>query len=246
VSAADFDEFTEHAYVDLLAVAEKSYSFEGYGTRATVPHVVWRHDIDYSMHRAHALAAIEAERGLRATYFFLPHSELYNILELEVCRKARELLSFGHALGLHFDAGFYGGFDSEDALAEKLAWEARFLEDVFEQPVGVFSLHNTDVSNSARFDSDYIAGLFNATGRHMKEGYSYVSDSNGYWRFRRLRDVLEHEQPPRLHVLTHPEWWQRESLSPRSRIQRCIDGRSRFHEQSYDRLLESCNRLNIR
>ncbi len=42
--------------------------------------------------------------------------------------------------------------------------------------------------------------------------YAYVSDANGYWRFRRLLDVLVEGTDVRLHVLTHPGWWQAEPM----------------------------------
>ncbi len=246
MDGTQFEDFTERAYRDLLALAKSRYAFERYGTWTDRPHVLWRHDVDYSMHRAVRIARIEAENNVQATYFFLLHSELYNLLELEVFRHAQEILSLGHSLGVHFDAAFYGGFDSEDQLAVKLRHEARLFEDIFERPVRVFSLHNADVSNSARFDGDEIAGLLNASGRGIRQRYRYVSDSNGYWRFECLRDVLESEENAYLHVLTHPEWWQVEAMSPRARIMRCIEGRRTYTERSYDRLLETYGRTNIR
>jgi hypothetical protein len=246
VGSVDFEEFTERGYRGLVTRARDRYAFVPFGFAGDEPHVLWRHDLDYSVHRALRIAEIEAEEGVRATYNFLLHSELYNLLELEVMQRARRILDLGHWLGLHFDAGFYGGFDTEDALAEKLAWERNVLETLFERPVTAFSLHNTDVSNSARFDADVIAGLPSANGRTLRETYGYVSDSNGYWRFRPLGDVLASGEHARLHVLTHPEWWQAEAMSPRRRITRCVEGRSAFAERSYDALLEMCGRVNIR
>ena len=246
VGRSDFDDFTEAAFRQVIRAAKLRYTFEDYGTETDESHVLWRHDVDYSVHRALSLARIEAENDVRATYFFLLHSELYNLLELEVFRRAREIVALGHAVGVHFDAGFYGGFDSEDSLAVKLRAEIELFEQLFEQPVRVFSLHNTQVSDSARFDSDRIAGSLNASGRGLRAAYRYVSDSNGYWRYERLLDVIESGGHPRLHVLTHPEWWQAEPMSPRARIARCIDGRSRFTGESYDRLLTTYGRVNLR
>ena len=53
--------------------------------------------------------------------------------------------------------------------------------------------------------------------------------------------VGEHE---RLHVLTHPEWWQAEAMSPRRRIMRCIEGRA-APEENYDALLADNQRVNV-
>ena len=75
--------------------------------------------------------------------------------------------------------------------------------------------------------------------------YAYVSDSNGYWRFERLPEVLAAGAHERLHVLTHPEWWQEQPMSPRERILRCIEGRGRASEATYDALLSDNQRVNV-
>jgi hypothetical protein len=246
VGDGDFQEFTERGYRRLLTLARERYEFAAFGHAPGEPYVLWRHDLDYSVHRALRIAEIETEEGVRATYNVLLHSELYNLLELEVVRRARRILDLGHWLGLHFDAGFYGGFDSADALAEKVAWERDLLEQLLERPVTALSLHNTDVSNSAGFDADVIAGLPSANGRTLRETHGYVSDSNGYWRYRSLSEVLKSGEHEHLHVLTHPEWWQADPMSPRDRIMRCIAGRSTFAQRSYDELLATYGRQNIR
>jgi hypothetical protein len=241
----DFAEFTETVYRRLVREARDRYAFVAFGAQAPDRHVLWRHDLDYSVHRALRLAEIEAEEGVRATYNFLLHSELYSLLDARVLQRARRILELGHWLGLHFDAAFYGGFATEDALAEKLTWERTLLEQLFEREVTAFSLHNTQVSDSAGFDADLIAGLPNANGRTLRATHGYVSDSNGYWRWDSLGHVLRSGEHERLHVLTHPEWWTPEPMSPRRRILRCIEGRSRDAEESYDTLLATHGRVNI-
>ncbi len=64
-----FEDFTETSYREIVASARERYAFEPFGTATTSPHVLWRHDVDYSVHRAAALARIEADLGVRATYF---------------------------------------------------------------------------------------------------------------------------------------------------------------------------------
>ena len=67
--------------------------------------------------------------------------------------------------------------------------------------------------------------MLHAGARSVRDDYAYISDSNGYWRFDRLPEVIAAGAHERLHVLTHPEWWQEEAMSPRERILRCIAGR---------------------
>ncbi len=243
---ADFAEFTEAGYRRLVREARERYAFARFGAPAPDRRVLWRHDLDYSVHRALALAEIEADEGVRATYNFLLHSELYNLLEPAVTQRARRILDLGHWLGLHFDVGFYRGIADEDALAEKVASERDLLEGLFEREVTAFSLHNTQVSDSAGFDADVVAGLPSANGRTLRATHGYVSDANGYWRWDSLGDVLHSGEYERLHVLTHPEWWTPEPMSPRRRILRCIEGRGARAEESYDTLLATHGRVNIR
>lgn len=42
----------------------------------------------------------------------------------------------------------------------------------------------------------------------------YCSDSNGYWRYERMMNVIKESQSEHLHLLTHPEWWTEDVMSP--------------------------------
>lgn len=235
------EDFTETSYRGIVAAALGRYAFEPFGTTAERPHVLWRHDIDYSVHRAVALARLEAELGARATYFVSLHSDLYNVLEPAVYARLREIAALGHWIGLHFDAGF----PADGSLDERAAWEARVLSEALEVPVRAVSLHNPSVSGTEDLDVEELGGLAHAGARSVRDGYAYVSDSNGYWRFDRLPDVIAAAAHERLHVLTHPEWWQEKAMIPRDRIQRCIAGRSRASEAAYDELLATHQRVNV-
>jgi hypothetical protein len=236
-----FDDFTEASYRAIVAAARERYAFEPFGTAADGPHVLWRHDVDYSIHRAAALARIEAELGVRATYFVLLHSDLYNVLEPSVHMLLREIAALGHWIGLHYDPGFH----ASGALDEKAAWERRVLAEALAVPVDAVSLHNPSVSGTEGLDAEKLGGMLHAGARSLRDAYVYVSDSNGYWRFERLPDVLAAGAHERLHVLTHPEWWQDQPMSPRERILRCIEGRGRAAQATYDDLLATNSRVNV-
>lgn len=241
MSGVDASGFTEHEYRHALALANRIYRFEPFGTECEEPHALWRHDVDASVHRAARLASIEAEEGVQATYFFSFHSSFYNLLEQSVLDAARAVLGAGHWLGLHFDSSFPGSGD----VSARIAREAAQLGDLLERPVIAFSFHNPGlVNDDLALDEDTVAALVNAYGRTIRNQYRYVSDSNGYWRHASLFDVLA-EAPPRLHVLTHPEWWQEEPIPPRARIARCAEGRAQAALRDYDALLKAAGRANI-
>jgi len=242
-------DFTEQHYRELLRVAAKTYSFTTFTDAFSAPGrpLIWRHDVDLSVHRAARLAAIEWEEGVHATYLFSPHSPFYNVLEREVAGRIRAIADLGHSVGLHFDPQFYGLAENDELqLEHRLAAERRLVEDALGIELVAFSFHDPSPSLIRTQRRDAIAGMANAYGPTMAERFAYCSDSNGYWRFRRLHDVLEAAVDERLHVLTHPEWWTPEAMSPRDRVARCIDGRAARLHQTYDERLEEMGRLNVR
>ena len=239
-----FEDFTEKSYRNILASAKKKYSFENFGTTSQNKHVLWRHDVDLSMHRALRLAQIEHEMGVRATYFLWLHSDYYNLFEKSISDKVLGILALGHTIGLHFDASFYHAEDL-DFLQQKLIFEKNILENLFNSPVDVFSFHNPTAGNALSFTDTHIAGMFNTYSSAIKDNYFYCSDSNGYWRYHRLPEVVETGIHDRLHILTHPEWWTPEAMSPRERISRCIDGRAQLLHKEYDQNLKKFGRKNI-
>lgn len=246
MTASNFDEFTETGFRSLLqSLNRHGYRFARYGEAVTVPHVIWRHDVDFSMHRAARLAEIEAGEGTVATYFVNPRCIFYNLLEPEVARLLVRIRDLDHEIGLHFDASAY---DVEtwtaDAIGEALARERSILEAILAAPVRSVSWHNPDLSNLLDFDADEIGGLVNAYGRTLRRDYAYCSDSNGYWRYSPMAEVIA-ACHPRLHLLTHPEWWTPEPMSPSARIDRAIMGRARAVRRDYDALLVRGGRRNI-
>jgi hypothetical protein len=234
-----YAQFTEDGYRELVRLAKERYSFASFRDFRDAPagSVLWRHDLDFSVHRALALARIEAEQGVRATYFLLLHSAFYNALEGEVTARVRKILAADHELGLHFDPRFYESRDLDAALARERA----LLEELFDPEVRAFSLHNPDV---AGWDDgrDEVAGMVNSYGTYLREHYGYASDSNGYWRFAPLHEVLASGEHDRLQVLTHPEWWVPEPMSPRDRVARAVDGRAARQKARYEEVMKAMGR----
>lgn len=239
-------EFTEAAYRDLLEIARARYTFRPFSEAlAMTSGVLWRHDVDVSPHRALALARIEREAGVHATYFIYLHSTFYNALESGIVSRLREIASLGHAIGLHFDPLFHRLSPGDTAsLDRRVDDERRILEQVADVAVESVSFHDPDVAGFTSVDDERIAGLINAYGRRVRHEFTYCSDSNGYWRFKALRDVLVEHGTERLHVLTHPEWWVPEPMTPRERVARAIDGRAAAAAHRYDRALDRLKREN--
>ncbi len=219
------DDFTEARYADVLRRASARFQLlkiaDDLGGDGVA---LWRHDIDFSPQRAVALARIEAELGVHASYFVLLGSAFYNPFEASVRAGLRTIAALGHDIGLHYDASAING--TVAAHETQIAFEANVLERLLGLPIKAFSLHVPTVSPEAKLDDARHAGLINASATSLRDSFTYVSDSNGRWRFRSLHDVVDDPNVTRLYALTHPEWWTPEPMPPGARVERCINGRA--------------------
>ena len=242
-TAALDDDFTLQAYEAILKLARAHYAFVSYdkipwGSRF----LLWRHDVDISLNRALALAKLENNHGISATYFLNPHSEFYNLAEKQQYKLVCEILSLGHSIGLHLDVEFHDDI-SEDTIGPVINQEADYLESLFRQRPTAFSFHNPTAKHHS-FECEFYGGMVNCYSKRLKTEVGYCSDSNGYWRFRRLHDVLLAAENHSLQVLTHPEWWQDMPMPARQRIFRAAYGRASNTMETYDKSLVLHNRVN--
>ncbi|MEJ8835244.1 hypothetical protein [Ramlibacter sp. AN1133] len=235
------DDFTEASYRELLRLTAAQYAICGYREPAAGPHAILRHDLDASLQRALALARIESEEGVQATYFVFPRCLYYNLLHPDSKRVVDEILSLGHRLALHFDVSMD---HAPEDLQRLVQFEKALIEHEFGRPAEAVSFHLAGDFRSRLPQEDEVCGMVNAYSARMAGEYRYVSDSNGVWRFEpwlRLIDAVRH---PRLHILTHPEWWTPGPLTPRQRLQRAIDGYARRMGAWYDETTRKSNRPN--
>jgi hypothetical protein len=243
----NFSDFTQEHYRDLILLAQKRFTFIQYDQafeETKSPVALWRHDIDISMNRALVLAKIEHESAIKSTYFIQLGSNFYNCFEEEIRDKVNEILSLGHSIGLHFHAQFYK-INTKEELENKLHFEKEVLETVFQYKIKVFSFHNPSVEILDKFADCHYSGLINTYSVHFRNLFGYCSDSNGYWRHDRLEDFIKNTKHKKIQILTHPEWWQVNAMSPQERVWRSIDGRASFNKKWYLEMLEKGNRMNV-
>jgi len=242
------EDFTEANYEAFLDVAAQRYRFVGFEEASKIdkPSVLWRHDIDLSIHRAQKLSNLEARRGLKCTYFVLLGGGFYNPFEEGSKQRLRQIAADGHDFGLHFDPTVLGAKAQDRAAAEdQIAWEADVLRRLIDMPLTAVSIHNPDLP-IPWLREERLAGLVNAYGATINDKFLYVSDSNGVWRHRRLKTVIEDDRPSFLQVLTHPAWWVPKPLPARARVRRAVEGRAKDVMGDYDLSLLRYGRPNIR
>lgn len=245
-----FEDFTEIEYRALIREAKSKWDFISFCDTERPGRVcLWRHDVDMSLHRALRLAEIEADEGVRSTYFILLHSFFYSPLELEASQIIFKIMGLGHKIGLHFDPGFYFELMSKNQSPERMSKflkaERELLELTFDTQISAFSFHNPDVGNWMALDQSSMGGMINTYGKSIRDKFTYCSDSNGYWRHRRLKDLISQGTDDRIHILTHPEWWTPEASSPNQRVQRCVQGRAAKSWAQYMATLKLAGRIDV-
>ncbi len=208
--------FSPEGYAALLDKAKiHGYQCIGYNAalHAKIPSLLLRHDIDFSMEYAHSMARIEADNGVKATYFVMLRSPVYSLCSRRSAHLLREIVAMGHDIGLHFDAAFTQG--EEKSQEEWLRFEAHTLSTLANAPVTAFSLHQpTQEMIDAKIEIDGMVNTYHP--EHVK-GFEYISDSNRDWRGKDLGDMLA--SGANIQLLIHPMWW----MSRAATTQACWD-----------------------
>ena len=106
----------------MIALLDLGYEARSYeSAELEKRHLILRHDIDMSLDAALPIAEIESSLGLRAHYFVLVRTEMYNLFSAQADRVLRELAALGHEIGLHFDASLHDVADLDRAAAAECA-----------------------------------------------------------------------------------------------------------------------------
>lgn len=245
----NIEDFTEENYRRLLNIAKSNNTICNFMEAIDAERgIVLRHDIDFSVHRAFALSEIEKDEGVQSTYFVYLHSQFYNALEREVTDLLKKIIQNGSLIGLHFEPGYYDlDINEKERLMSKIMMEKEILENILEVNISVISFHNPDVGGDWYKANDlWFGDTLNVYSSYFRENFEYCSDSNGYWRFQRLEDVLLHSKDKKIQILTHPGWWQKKAMYPYDRVKRCVEGRRQHNLELYTNALERSKRLNIR
>lgn len=199
-------QFTYAAYRALIAqLRARGYAFCDYHSYAQHPRcVILRHDIDFDLSQAVRLAELEAEEGVRSTYFVLLRTDFYNPASAAGQDALHRILSLGHTLGLHFDEVAYAHALTAEQTCAAIRKEADVLAALLDTPVTAVSMHRP---SKTTLDADlHIPGMVNAYGRTFFRGFKYLSDSRCRWR-EPVEDVVRSGAYDRLHILTHPFWY---------------------------------------
>ena len=223
-------DFTLNIYKKLLEVLRRNgysfYTFEEYcNGKASGKYVILRHDVDLKAAQSVATARIEAEAGIRASYFFrvVPESNQPD--------KIKAIALLGHEIGYHYeDLSIFGG-RTEKAIVhfnDQLEYFRQFY------PVKTICMHGSPTS---KFDNRSIWKQYNYRDYGIiGEPYFdvnfdevfYITDTGRRWdgdrysvrdkvcsgfknRYRNTQDIIlalkNGTLPDKLMITTHPQRW---------------------------------------
>lgn len=182
----------------------RGYVARGFGDAdAAKAHLILRHDIDVSLAHALSIAEVEAEIGVRASYFVLLRSPLYNPFGPRDLTIIHRLRALGHEIGLHFDASLYANDWAQ--LNDAATCECAALEAMTGEPVTTISLHRP--AKALLGDKRSLGGRLHAYQPRFFGEMGYCSDSRGAWHHGHPLDHDTVAKGRALHLLTHPVWW---------------------------------------
>lgn len=157
--------------------------------------IILRHDADLDVRFAHRLALLEADCGVRGTYFFMITGP-YNPLSALNRDVLREIFAMGFEIGLHFNPAVY----EKERLKEAVTRELEMLGSVG-VPVRSVSLHDP-----TRYGSyPTFANCFNAYDPRIFSDAVYFSDSGMGFRGKDPYIFVERRGDRTLQMLFHPE-----------------------------------------
>ena len=209
--------FSFEHYRDILRRYQSAgYRFQSFCDGEKRPKRIYlRHDVDRSLHKAAKIAEVEAELGIRATYFLRLHSKFYNCYSYVGLSYIRTIISAGHELGLHtefYDMAKIFGLDPPGVFE----LERRILEEITSQHIGVFSPHRTSGSSSTAEIREQIGVIREQTSLKCTldpeffDDLKYVSDSGGEWRSGCPCGYID--KFPVMQILVHPLWWYQDHI----------------------------------
>lgn len=202
--------------------------------------VIMRHDVEYSVERAYALAKVEREMGFTSTWFFQWTNNSYNILSRRNQERIRKIREMGHHVGLHFALN---GLTDMEEVRRQIEKEIRILSEMFGFPITQFSIHRP--SKEVLRENIKLPGVLNAYqddfftfAEEVGEGTAlkvkYMSDANHIWRYGYpdRENVFGHDK---MQILTHPFAWTEKGYDNR-------DNYATLVQEKYAEMIDSIDR----
>jgi hypothetical protein len=166
-----------------------------------------RHDIDYSLGMGLKLARVNAELGVRGTFFVQLRSQLYNLLSSWSRGIVKEIHQLGQEIALH--AAIPEVTPATDsAMGELVRADFDFVKRELPMLSPVFTWHNPtpEILERSRPLAE-IGGLVNGYAARFTQEIRYLTDSNLRHSPSEFLSVVSGGQNPVIQLLCHPSVW---------------------------------------
>ena len=204
--------FSVTHYKEILETAlESGYRFGKYEELESEENFlcVLRHDVDYTPERANIFGKIEYDLGIRAYYFFLINSEIYNLRDHRVYKVIHELKEMGHSIGLHYDLSWKPDIKWEN-IPDQCDLEKRIFKTLTDiEPCNIVSFHNPHIFSELLLNKT-VPGMEHSYEKRDFSDTKYLSDSQG-WYEGCMCQVFPKKVYKKIQLLTHPYIWPNES-----------------------------------
>jgi hypothetical protein len=207
-------DFSLEHYRELLEAAQAGgYRFASFDEAPVAGDLLLRHDVDLSPSAALRMGELEAEMGVRATYFVMTRSEFYNLAAPSGENLLQALRRLGHLVGLH---AVHPHVDFDSRFDPVLAW------------------HNPE----PEYMSAPVEGLVSAMEPRFFAPERYRSDSNQRWRNGCPHEGLARGDFEWLQLLVHPEIWvyPGQTMGETMRAMLAVEQSSRLDQLVADRI----------
>tara|TARA_Y100001973_G_C5157700_1_gene311756 strand:- start:165 stop:905 length:741 start_codon:yes stop_codon:yes gene_type:complete len=187
--------------IDFSEVSEKTEKF-----------CVLRHDIEFSIDRAHKLAKLEKELGVTSTYTVQLRNNTYNALSEKNIDLIRKIKDLGHQIGLHQNPPLM----DFDKLKTYVNVDIQMLEYYYGFHIDRFAFHRPKKEYLKEyFQLDNKMNCYDRKFFHYFEerpeklDVLYLADSNHEWKYGHPLD-FDFSKINKLQLLTHPYSWTKD------------------------------------
>lgn len=185
---------------------------------------ILRHDVEFSVARAHKMALLEREQSVNSTFFFQTRSSAYNPFSIKNKTLIHKIKDLGHHVGLHLYVSHLAEGDWGQLEAE-----LQTQKQIFEAGLGLdcdcFSFHRPPrwvLENR----NDEICGLLNTYGASFFEfsdqpsHIKYIADSKHQWSYGHPLDDFAQNK---VQILIHPDEWSEQGHDTKQNFASLID-----------------------
>ena len=174
--------------------------------------VIMRHDVEFSVDRAHALSLVESEENFTSTYFIQITNNSYNAFSKKNVELIHDMAARGHHIGLHYHTN---GLLDRVAVRDGVRDQLRIMSEMLGMKIDTYSFHRPvkeiyyyDISIPGTinaYSSDFFTYAENVD-EHTALQVKYIADSKHRWNYG-YPDYGTLMKNKKVQLLIHPFSW---------------------------------------